>query len=124
MDDVFAHKAFGNVEPARIDLVEAQELVGQVAHCVADVQPLLALVQVDVAQAVRLHDGQLLVTFGLDGAQIVPIMCRQIDRILRGTKPADIPIEFTVHSGTLDALDIPAGPWGFTISVPWFELPP
>ncbi len=37
---------------------------------------------------------------------------------------ANIPIEFTVHSGPLDALDVPAGPWGFHIGVPWFEDDP
>ena len=30
-----------------------------------------------------------------------------------------IPLEFTVHAGTLDPVDIPAGPWGHTIDVPW-----
>ena len=31
-----------------------------------------------------------------------------------------IPVEFTVRKGTLDAVDIPAGPWGYTIDLPWF----
>lgn len=30
-----------------------------------------------------------------------------------------IPIEFRVFSGTLDPVDIPVGPWGYTINVPW-----
>lgn len=37
--------------------------------------------------------GQLLAGFGPDGSEIIPVLCRQIDRILRGAKPADIPIE-------------------------------
>jgi len=32
---------------------------------------------------------------------------------------AQIPLEFRVRSGTLDPVDIPAGPFGFRISVPW-----
>ena len=31
----------------------------------------------------------------------------------------ELPLEFTVHEGTLDAVDIPAGPWGHTIDLPW-----
>jgi hypothetical protein len=31
----------------------------------------------------------------------------------------ELPLEFTVHAGTLDAVDIPAGPWGHTIDLPW-----
>ena len=30
-----------------------------------------------------------------------------------------VPLEFTVRKGTLDAVDIPAGPWGHTIDLPW-----
>jgi outer membrane protein assembly factor BamB len=30
-----------------------------------------------------------------------------------------VPIEFRVRNGTLDPVDIPAGPWGHTICVPW-----
>jgi hypothetical protein len=33
---------------------------------------------------------------------------------------AEIPIEFRVRRGTLDPLDIPAGPWGYTIGIPWY----
>lgn len=31
------------------------------------------------------------------------------------------PVEFTVLPGKLDEVDIPAGPWGHTINLPWFE---
>jgi hypothetical protein len=31
----------------------------------------------------------------------------------------DMPVEFTVHRGTLDPVDIPAGPWSHTIDIPW-----
>lgn len=37
--------------------------------------------------------GQLLAAFGPDGSEIIPTVCRQMDRILRGEKPGDIPIE-------------------------------
>ena len=50
-----------NRETAGVDVVEAQEVVGEVAHCVADVDPLLPLVEVEVAQAVGLDDVDLLV---------------------------------------------------------------
>ena len=39
-------------------------------------------------------------------------------------QPADLPLEFTVHTGTLDPLDVPAGPIGYTADVPWFEDDP
>ncbi len=32
-----------------------------------------------------------------------------------------IPLEFVVHEGRLDSLDIPAGPWGHTIKLPWYR---
>ena len=32
---------------------------------------------------------------------------------------ATIPLAFTVLAGTLDPADIPAGPWGYAIGVPW-----
>jgi hypothetical protein len=35
-------------------------------------------------------------------------------------KTAAIPLEFRVRSGKLDPLDIPAGPFGYTIGIPWF----
>jgi len=30
-----------------------------------------------------------------------------------------VPLEFTVRKGTLDLIDVPAGPWGHTIDLPW-----
>ena len=53
VDDVLADEPLRDHEPFGIDLVQAEELVGQVADGVADVDPLLALVEVDVAQPVR-----------------------------------------------------------------------
>jgi hypothetical protein len=32
-----------------------------------------------------------------------------------------LPLRFVVHKGTLDAVDVPAGPWSHTIDLPWFE---
>jgi hypothetical protein len=31
-----------------------------------------------------------------------------------------IPLQFTVRKGSLDAVDIPAGPWGGPVGTPWF----
>ena len=61
MDDVLADEAAGNHEALRIDLVQAQELLRQIADRVADVDPLFTFVEVDVAQLVRLDDVDLLV---------------------------------------------------------------
>ncbi len=32
-----------------------------------------------------------------------------------------LPLRFTVRKGTLDPVDIPMGPWGHTIDLPWYE---
>ena len=32
-----------------------------------------------------------------------------------------LPLRFTVRKGTLDPVDIPAGPWGHTINLPWYD---
>ena len=61
MDDILANKPLWNVEAIREDLVEHQELVGKIADRVAHADPLLALVQVDIAQPVGLDDVDLLV---------------------------------------------------------------
>ena len=37
---------------------------------------------------------------------------------------AEVPLELTVRTGTLDPLDIPAGPWGYTLNIPWFDDDP
>src|SRR5208282_623672 len=37
---------------------------------------------------------------------------------------AQIPIEFRVHRGTLDRVDVPAGPFGCTINTPWDNSDP
>jgi hypothetical protein len=34
---------------------------------------------------------------------------------------ADVPVEFRVRSGTLDPVDVPVGPWGYSISTPWYD---
>jgi hypothetical protein len=33
----------------------------------------------------------------------------------------EVPLELQVRKGTLDAVDIPAGPWGYTIDLPWMD---
>jgi hypothetical protein len=37
---------------------------------------------------------------------------------------AMIPVEFRVRAGTLDPVDIPAGPFGYQIGIPWYEDDP
>ena len=37
---------------------------------------------------------------------------------------AQLPLEFRVRTGTLDPVDVPAGPWGYTIRVPWADDDP
>ncbi len=38
--------------------------------------------------------------------------------------PAQVPMEFRVRAGTLDPVDIPAGPFGFAIGIPWYDDDP
>jgi hypothetical protein len=33
----------------------------------------------------------------------------------------ELPLQFVVRKGTLDAVDLPAGPFSYTIDLPWFE---
>jgi hypothetical protein len=33
----------------------------------------------------------------------------------------ELPLHFTVRKGTLDAVDVPAGPWSYTIDLPWYD---
>jgi len=37
---------------------------------------------------------------------------------------AQVPLEFRVRAGTLDVVDIPAGPFGFRITIPWYGEDP
>jgi len=37
---------------------------------------------------------------------------------------AEVPLEFTIRAGVLDPVDIPAGPWGYAISIPWYGEDP
>ncbi len=32
---------------------------------------------------------------------------------------SQVPIQLQVRAGTLDPVDVPAGPWGYTINIPW-----
>jgi hypothetical protein len=34
-------------------------------------------------------------------------------------RASEVPLEFTVRAGTLDPVDVPAGPWGHAIGIPW-----
>ena len=33
--------------------------------------------------------------------------------------PIEVPLAFTVRAGMLDPVDVPAGPWSYTIGIPW-----
>ena len=62
VDDVLADEAARNHEPVGIDLIEAEELLREIADRVLDVDPgLVALVEMDVLQAMRLDHVELLV---------------------------------------------------------------
>jgi hypothetical protein len=32
-----------------------------------------------------------------------------------------VPLQLRVRKGTLDPVDVPAGPWGYSIGIPWYE---
>src|SRR5579863_4016752 len=61
MNDVLPEEPPGNHETVRVDLVQTQKLLRQVADGITNVDPRLALVQMHVAKAVRLDDVELLV---------------------------------------------------------------
>ena len=56
-----ADQAPRNVKAVGIDLVQTQETVGEIAHRIADVDPFLAFVEVDIPQAVGIDNVDLLV---------------------------------------------------------------
>jgi hypothetical protein len=37
---------------------------------------------------------------------------------------AQVPLEFRVRTGSLDPVDVPAGPFGYSISIPWYDDDP
>ena len=39
-------------------------------------------------------------------------------------KPVTVPVEYRVYKGVLDEADIPVGPWGHEIRIPWSESDP
>ena len=41
-----------------------------------------------------------------------------------GQSPPSVPVVFRVRAGTLDPVDIPAGPFSYTIGLPWYERRP
>jgi hypothetical protein len=36
-------------------------------------------------------------------------------------QPSSVPVEYRVYPGTLDAVDVPVGPWSYEIRTPWDE---
>ena len=115
-------KRFGIMNPARIDVVQAGELLREIADRVADVDPLFGLVDVDVPQPVRLDDVDLLVfalaevrvdhdravVAGVDERRIVSVAFHRTDDALelprRGRAageekvPGDVDLERRVHT--------------------------
>ena len=93
VDDVLPDEALRNHEALRVDLVEAGELLRQIADRVADVDPLLGFVDVDVPQPVRVDDVDLLVlalaevrvdddravVAGVNQRRIVPVLLQRAD---------------------------------------------
>ena len=79
---------FGIVESLRVHRVQAGELLRQIADRVADVDPLLRLVDVDVPQRVRVDDVELLVLslaemrVDDDGAVVAGVNQRRIVAVL------------------------------------------
>ena len=62
VDDVFADKPLGDHEPFWVYLVEAEELIGQVADGVSHIDPLfVTLVEVDIAEPMGLNDVNLFI---------------------------------------------------------------
>ena len=54
-----------------------------------------------------------------------PASTRERSRSVRRRRAAGtIPLEFRVRAGTLDPVDIPAGPFGHAIGIPWFRTIP
>ena len=101
MNDVLADEPARNHEPLRVHLVQAEEVLRQIADGVVDVDPLFAFVDVDVAQPVRLDDRELLV---LALAQVRvdhdrPVVAR-VDQIRR--------VAVLLH-GANHALELPGG---------------
>lgn len=62
MDDVLADKPLRNGKPVRVDLLETEKLVNEIAHGLSNGHPFnTRLVEVNVAQAMRLNHAELLV---------------------------------------------------------------
>jgi hypothetical protein len=61
VNDVFTDEAARDGKPIRIHVIEAEEFFRQVPNRIADGNPLLTLVQVHVAKAMRLDDIDLFV---------------------------------------------------------------
>ena len=94
VQDVLADEPLRDHEPVGVDVVQAEELVREIADRVADVDPrLVAFIEMDVAQAVRLHDRQLLVfgfaevrvdddgavVAGVDQLRLVAVLLHRLD---------------------------------------------
>ena len=64
-----------------------------------------------------------------DGPHARPMRGRDSTRgrsrsALRTGDIAQVPVEFRVRAGTLDPVDIPAGPFGYQIGIPWYDDDP
>ncbi len=96
VDDVLADEALRDHEALRVDLVQAEKLLREVADGVADVNPLFRLVDVHVPETVRLDDVQLFVfalaemridhhgavVAGVDQGRVVAVLLHRADHAL------------------------------------------
>ena len=125
VDDVLSDEPPRNAEPVRIDLVQTQEAIRQVAHRVAYVDPVLALVQVHVAQAmlgddvnlfvlslpeVRVDDHGPVVT-AVDQGGVVAVLLHGTDHAFelpgrgRGRRVEEVPGDVDLESRVTRAVD-------------------
>ena len=107
-------------------------VVGESAGRLHDVTPTGgADVQAVDDVSFEVEDGQLFTLLGPSGCgKTTTLRCiaglETPDRgeiAIASTKGgrATLPLELEVHPGTLDELDVPVGPWGHTIKLPWYD---
>ncbi len=128
VDDVLPDEPLRDHESLRVHLVQAEELPGEVTDGLADVDPLLGLVDVDVPEPVRLDDVDLLVlafaevridhdrtiVAGMDEPRVVPVRLHRLDHAVelpgcRGAAgkeemPGDVHLQGRIHRLRHDVL--------------------
>ena len=104
-------KRFGNQKSLRVDVVEAEELLGEIANGILDVEPVLALIEMNIPEAMRFDHVELFVLplaqvrVDHDGAVVARMNQRGIVAIgLHGTDDA---IELPGSSGASRKEEMP-----------------